>query len=133
MSESMSAASNEKLDFSSDGQQPEEKLWQITKAERAIVEGGEQLQVEFSAEDESFSRKETYWLSHEDVIGKNWDKTVSISRAAVKRLARAATGEPIFAPSDLVGKKVLATIAEDSNGYVRVKNFKSAPAEEAVS
>jgi hypothetical protein len=132
MSETMSSASNEKLDFSSDGQQPTEKLWTVVRSEVVEVDGGTQWQLELAAEGEPFNRTETFWLRHEEVPGKSWSKTVEISRGIAKRVARALTGEPSITPAEAMGKKLLATIAEDANGFIRLSRFKAAPAEEAI-
>jgi hypothetical protein len=134
MSETMSAASNEILDFSEDGVQPQELLFGITRAEVVTVEGGTQLEVDFQSDDQPFPRTEKYWLTHDEVPGKNWAKAVEIGRGNAKRLARAVSGGSTQLDlTTLVGKKVLATRSEDNSGFIRINRFKAAPDAEPIS
>lgn len=136
----MAPASEEKLDFEDDGMKPTEKLWTITRSEVvAVGENANNLewQLDLGAEDEPFVRTVRFWLKHEDVVGKKWNGeggAVSIGRSGAKRFTRALTGgQTSIGPAEAVGKQILATVHEDSKGFIRVDRFKTAPAAEAIS
>lgn len=136
MAEQMGAVANEKLDFSNDvSVQTEEKTWTITRAEVTEAENGQGtfLSVDFQDESTPFPREERFWLKHNEVAGKKIAQMVQIARANAKRLYVAALGTKDGYPSDLVGKKVVATISEDDRGFAHLKNYKPAAAAEAIS
>lgn len=137
MTEHMGSAQDELLDFSNDvNVKTEEKDWQVVDAQLVDSEDGlgTQLVIELVDGETPFPRSEKFWMKHEDVPGKNWAKTVQISRANAKRFAIAATGSPrLNDPKELVGAKFKATIREDNNGFVRIEKFKSAQQAEAIS
>lgn len=135
MSEQMESTENE-LDFSNDvNVKTEEKLWTVTGAtiEQTDDGTGTFLAIEMTDEETPFPRTEKFWLKHDDVPGKNWEKTVQISRSNAKRFALAATGSPKLDLKDLIGAKFIATISEDQQGFVRINKYKPATAGEAVS
>lgn len=141
----MAPASEEKLDFEDDGMKPTEKLWTITRSEVVAVGDAEnstnpgnlEWQLDLGAEDEPFVRTVRFWLKHVDVPGKKWNGeggAVAIGRSSAKRFTRALTGGlTSISPGEAVGKQILATIHEDSKGFIRVDRFKTAPAAEAIS
>lgn len=136
MTEHMGSAQDEVLDFSNDVNiKTEEKEWTVSAASVEDTEDGQgtQLIVELTDNETPFPRTEKFWLKHEPVPGKNWEKTVQISRSNAKRFALAATGSPQLNLKELVGAKFLATISEDAQGFVRINKYKTAAAKEAIS
>lgn len=122
----MGSTQDEVLDFSNDGIQTEEKLWEITGSEIESTDNGKRWVVEFSNPDQSFPQTERYWLEHEN------EDAQRIGRGQAKRLAIVLTGSPQVAPSKVMGMKVLATISEDKKtGFARLNRFKAAPTEVA--
>ena len=116
------------LDFSGDGFETPRVNWLITEAEIVETEGGKkQVACEFEAEVNGvvYTVKQREWIAHPTAQAQ------AIGRGNMKRLAKAATGEPKLLSLDaLKGRYVSAEGYEDKQGFRKIGRF-NAPEVEA--
>lgn len=117
----MSSTTEEELDFSGDGITKGEYELTITDAEAEEKDNGDSVKVTFETPGVAFPIPVNYWTEHQN------PKAASAGRGQLKRIFTAALGQPKGALSALKGKKVLATVSEDAQGFARVSGFKPVP------
>ena len=115
----------EEYDFSADGLPVGEHTFTITDVEEEEKDKGTQLKVTYETEAVDFPIPVGYWIEHEN------PKAAKIGRGNLKKIALAALGQPKFSAEALKGRKVLATLSEDGEGFARIGRFKKVP--EAVT
>jgi hypothetical protein len=124
----MQSTQDEEMDFSGDGITKGEYELTITDAETDEKDNGVQVKVTFETPNVAFPIPVGYWTEHTN------PKAAAAGRGQLKRIFSAVLGQPKGALSALKGKKVLATVSEDAQGFARISGFKPVPkAVEAVN
>lgn len=124
MSEDNVMSPADELDFSNDGIQTAEHEFEIVSADETEKENGKQVSVGFKTEALPFVVTSRFWVRHTN------PKAQEIGRSNGKKIAIAALGAPSFGPAGLeglIGKRVLATVSEDKNGFTQINKFKALP------
>ena len=104
---------------------PQRANFEVTDVEILEKENGKLARVEFSNLDVlPYPISETFWLRHTN------EKAQKIGRGGLKRLFKAAFGEPKGTVANLMGLTISGWVKEDANGYTRLSSFQKAAAVE---
>ena len=121
-SDTMLSAGDE-IDLSADGIQEKELEFTISSFERETTDRGDERAIlTFHNDELPFAVTVREWLKHSN------PKAQEIGRGNLKKIAQAATGQPKLSASLVIGSKLLATTADNGNGFTTLKKFKSIPA-----
>ena len=102
---------------------PDSTIWTITSSEVEDMDDARtRVVVEFEASvnGNDFTVKDRYWLKHPT------EGAVNAGKGGLKRLFRAALGQPKGSVNALLGKRIKAAGSEDAEGFRRLTKIKPA-------
>lgn len=122
----MGTTEAEVQDFSADGLPTgKDHTFTIENAEEVEKENGTQWQFVLVSETVPMPITVREWISHSTEAAQR------IGRGNLKKLFSAVLGQPKGSYTQLVGKKVIARLIEDKEGFAKLNGWKQAPKEVA--